>query len=115
MNKLTVPENISLRTEFWRGFGAAEAARSGAVLAAVLAVTLAVCAIRQAGNAMVTVTVVTVFTVAFCAGFFGTPANTNQSIYDFLKIQAAYRRERQAYPYRKREEVYELVWEEEES
>lgn len=109
MNKLPVPENISLRKELWRGFGWPEAVKSGIVCGAVLIALIIFCVIHRGENDMVIFTVGVMFAIGFCAGFFGKVPNSNQSIYDFLKKQAAYKKEQQVFAYCKRKETYYIV------
>lgn len=106
MEKLTVPENICLRTEFWRGFGKEELWKSLIVTGVVLAGLTAYCAIHGGKNDIIVSVLVLVFTFTFCTGFFGKVPGTNQSIYDFIKKQIRYKKEQQIFHYKKIEEVY---------
>lgn len=109
MNKLSVPENISLRKELWRGFGVPEAVRSIIVSGLVLAAMVVFCFVHQSENDIVVLTIVMIFTIACCVGFFGKISDLNQSIYDFLRKQAAYKKEQQVFLYTKRKEVYRVA------
>lgn len=97
MKKLSVPENICLRWELWRGFGKPE-------LLATCIVTGAAGAGAALFNAVVpgdhsaAVVAALILTLGFCAGFFGK-LDGSQSICDFLMRQAAFHREQQEFRY----------------
>lgn len=113
MNKLPVPENISLRTELWRGFGWPEAVKSGIVCGIAMVALIAFSLVHQGENDGVIFTAGIVLAIGFCVGFFGKIPNSNQSIFDFIKKQAVYKKEQQAFFYCKRKETYYIVQEDE--
>lgn len=111
MKKLAVPANICLRKELWPGFGKKEAVYSGTVTGIVLAAMAVFCQLRPGDNSLMVATFSVVLALGLCIGLFSRIDGT-QSIYEFLMRQAAYRREQQVFPYKRREEVYSIAQEE---
>lgn len=111
MNKLQVPDNITLRTEFVRGIGAAEAAIIGSLTAIAIVLAVAFCMVSQGEQDTLIATISVVTVLALSAGFFAKMDN-GQSIYDYLHRQRKYHREQQKFLF-KRKEVLEFVQTEE--
>lgn len=112
MEKLQVPENITLRWEAWRGVGKWELT---AILscAAISSLGGAIfCALSSAKSAMLIAVFAVVMITAFACGFFSKLDN-NQSIYDYFRRQTRYKREQQKFYYVKGKEVYRLEAKEE--
>lgn len=104
MKKLSIPANIPLRWEVWRGFGRPELLKTAVITGAALAAAVAWCQVTRNPSAAVIATVTVVFAFAFCTGLFGQMEG-NQSIYDFFVRQMAYKKEQQQYQYTKIDEV----------
>lgn len=109
--KLQVPENISLRWEAWRGMGAKELTVSILITALVAVLAVIFCVISQWNMDVMVAMIVIVATFGLCCGLF-TKMENNQSIYEFFKQQAIYKREQQSFWYTKKEEVIEYAEEE---
>lgn len=107
MEKLQVPENITLRWEAWRGVGKAELAATLAVTALAAAAGIAFCLVSPLESDQLIAMFFVVISLAFAAGFF-TKMDNNQSIYDFFRRQFRFRREQQVFQWRRgeRKEVY---------
>lgn len=113
MEKLQVPENITLRWEAWRGVGKSELAAILAATGLALAGSVVFCVLSpMESDKLIAVTVV-VLAFAFASGLF-TRLEGDQSIFDHFRRQARYRREQQTFRWRRREgtEVYLFAREE---
>lgn len=98
MEKLQVPENITLRWELWQGVGKPELAAI-LIVTAVAAVPVGIfCALSSAKNGMPIMVFCLVIVFAFACGFF-TKLDGNQSICDFIRRQARYKKEQQIFYY----------------
>lgn len=107
MEKLQVPENITLRWEAWRGVGKAELAAILAVTALAAVAGIIFCWVSPMESDRLIAMFIVVTSLAFAAGFF-TKMDNNQSIYDFFRRQSRFHREQQSFQWRgeKRKEVY---------
>ena len=106
--KLEVPQNISLRTEFWKGYGTPEAVKS-VLCTLVIAIPLTVICTLALGWSPVAVAVFSiVFLFALFSGVFSKIDN-NQSIYDYLMRWVQYRRSQQVFFYKTEQEVIYIV------
>lgn len=106
MEKLQVPENITLRWELWRGVGKAELTAILIVTGLALVASAAFCAISPLESDKLIATFLVVIAFSAAAGFF-TKLENNQSIFDFLRRQARFKREQQSFRWRRKEtEVY---------
>lgn len=110
--KLSVPENIPLRWEAWRGFGAPELSASLAVTAVSAAAAAVYWLMSGEGFSPIIAVSIVGFTFAFCVGLFSKLEN-NQSIFDFIVRQLEYKKNQQAFFYKKGKEVIRLVEKEE--
>lgn len=104
MKKLPVPEKISLRKEYWRGFGNQEAVRSARVLAVVLSITAAVCLLGAVEEPAMVLGFVGIITAFLCANFFGR-MDQNQSMYEYLVRLRRFHTEQQTFRYEHEREV----------
>ncbi len=111
MEKLQVPENITLRWEAWRGVGKWELTAIVSCAAISSLVGVIFCAVSSAKSAMLIAVFAVVMVTAFACGFFSRLDN-NQSIYDYFRRQARYKKEQQKFYYVRGREVYRLESEE---
>lgn len=101
MRTLQVPENISLRWEAWRGFGAPELVKSLVITSINLVISIV---LVQAGVMPIILAVgVVIFTFAICVSLLSKIEN-NQSIVDYIHKAAKYKKEQQLFQYRKIQE-----------
>lgn len=108
MEKLQVPGNITLRWELWQGAGWPELVAI-LITTAISAIPAALFCVLKAGKGGIPALVFyLVVAFAFSCGFF-TRMDGNQSIYDFFRRQARYRKEQQTFYYVKQKEVCFLV------
>lgn len=112
MEKLQVPENITLRWEIWPGVGKREAAAIAIVAAVAIAVAVVFCIISSLDIDVLIAMFAVIMAFAFACGFFSRLDN-NQSIFEYFQRQARYKREQQRFYYVKREEAVCLVDQEE--
>lgn len=106
MEKLQVPENITLRWELWRGVGKPELVAILTVTGLALIASAIFCIISPLESDTLISTFVVVLTLSASAAFF-TKLENNQSIFDFLCRQARFQREQQTFRWRRGEtEVY---------
>ena len=111
MQKLSIPENIPLRWELWRGFGRPELLASTVLTGAALICAVLFCVVTGREGLVGVLVITAIFAFAVCSGLF-TKLENNQSIVDFILRQLAFQKEQQNFPYRKRKEAYTLVEEE---
>lgn len=103
MKKLQVPENISLRQEFWQGFGTKEMTAS--VIATVISIFPAVALVQTGVLAVFFGVGLVMLVFAVCVSLLSKLEN-NQSIVDYLNRQAKYQREQQNFRYVREQEAY---------
>lgn len=113
MRKLPVPENIPLRTELWRGFGIPEAVRTGIITGIILSGCTIFCMASAWPLAKIAATMIVIFILFFCVGLFQKMDNINQSIYDYLRCRQRYRKEQQAFWYKREEMMWYVAKESE--
>lgn len=106
MKKLTVPENIPLRWELFRGFGKPETIRTGIITGIVLAGSILFCMVSTWEFKQMAATLAVIFTMFICVNVFVRMDGNNQSIYNFLKCGLRYRREQQTFWYKREEKIY---------
>lgn len=111
MEKLQVPENITLRWEAWKGVGQWELTAILSCTAIASLVGVIFCVISSAKSKILIAVFAVVMVIAFACGFFSRLDN-NQSIYDYFRRQARYKREQQKFYYVKGKEVYRIEAEE---
>lgn len=104
MEKLQVPENITLRWEAWRGVGKAELMAILAITFFALLVSVAFCIISpmESDKLIAVFVVITAFSCG--CGLFSKLEN-NQSIYDFFRRQARFKKEQQLFRWRQKIET----------
>lgn len=102
--KLSVPENIPLRWEAWRGFGAPELAASLAVTGVSLVAAIVYRVVSGEDFSPIIAVSIVGFTFALCVGLFSKLDN-NQSIFDFVIRQLEYKKNQQEFLYKKGKEV----------
>ena len=112
MEKLRVPENISLRKEVWRGVGKAELVAILAITFFTLLVSVAYCFISQAPNDKLIAVFAVMIAFAIGCGLFSKLDN-NQSIYDFFRRQGRYKKEQQIFRWRRKPETEVYLFAEE--
>lgn len=105
MKKLTVPENIALRWELFRGFGKPELIRTILITSLVLLCSILFCLLSTWSFKIIAATMAVIFTLFICVNFFIRMDN-NQSIYNFLKRGRRYRSEQQAFYYKREERIH---------
>ncbi|MEA4993923.1 MAG: hypothetical protein VB060_08865 [Oscillibacter sp.] len=105
MKKLTVPENIPLRWELFRGFGTPELIRTGIITGIVLAGSILFCMVSTWEFKLMAATLAVIFTMFICVNFF-IKMDNNQSMYLFLKRGLRYRREQQTFWYKREERIH---------
>lgn len=110
--KLSVPENIPLRWEVWRGFGAPELVASLAITGVSLAAAIVYRVVSGEGFSPIIAVSIVGFTFAFCVGLFSKLEN-NQSIFDFIIRQLEYKKNQQEFLYKKGKEAVRIVEKEE--
>ncbi len=103
MLRLKMPENITLRFEFWTGFGKPEAAITGSILATALAVGIFYTHFSTSEWAIL-LAVIGVLISLFFTILLVSKVRYNQSIIDHIRILRRYRQEQQTF-YFKNEEV----------
>lgn len=110
MEKLQVPENITLRPEVWRGVGRAELVAILAVTFVALLAAVTFCFISPMDMDKLIAAFMVILAFSFGCGLFSKLDN-NQSIYDFLRRQARFRKEQQIFHWQrgKETEVYLLA------
>jgi hypothetical protein len=108
--KLPVPENISLRWEAWRGVGAQEFTKSLLITATVLAAAIILAMAKVISVFIAVVVVILTFFVCVSAM---TKLDNNQSIVDYVKKAASFRREQQSFAYENTAEEEIIPYEEE--
>lgn len=101
MEKLSVPENITLRWELWRGVGKKELAAIVAVSFFALIVAIIYCAMSAAESDKLMATFAVVLVIAFACGFF-TKMDNNESIYEYFCRQARFKREQQVFRWKRK-------------
>lgn len=104
MEKLQVPENITLRWEAWRGVGRKELVAILAITFFALFVSVVYCFISQSEADKLMAVFTVIMTFAASCGLFGKLEN-NQSIYDFFRRQARYKREQQTFRWQRKKET----------
>lgn len=112
MEKLQVPENITLRWEAWRGVGKPELAAILSITFFALLVSVAYCFISEAESDKLIAVYVVVMTFATGCGLFSKLDN-NQSIYDFFRRQARFKREQQTFRWHRKIETEVYLFAEE--
>lgn len=105
MKKLTVPENLSLRWELFRGFGKPETVRTAIITGIVLAGSILFCMVSTWPSKLIAATLAVIFTLFACVNFF-IKMDNNQSIYTFLKRGQRYRKEQQIFWYKREEKMH---------
>jgi len=105
LKKLTVPENIPLRWELFRGFGSPELIRTGIITGIVLAGSILFCMVSTWEFKLMASTLAVIFTMFVCVNFF-IKMDNNQSMYLFLKRGLRYRREQQTFWYKREERIH---------
>lgn len=106
--KLTMPEDVTLRREYWRGFGNPELLRTVAVTIGVTTACALICLLCHAKEPSVICVFAALVTAVVCVGVF-SKLEGGISMYDFVKRRRRFRAEQQSFPYRYQEEVIELV------
>jgi len=106
MKKLTVPENIPLHWELFRGFGTPELIRTAMITGFVLAGSILFCVVSTWEFKLMASTLAVIFTMFICVNLFIKMDNNNQSIYNFLKRGQRYRREQQTFWYKREERIH---------
>lgn len=104
MKKLPVPENIPLRWELFRGFGTPELIRTSIITGIVLAGSILFCLTSTWSPKLIAATLTVISTIFICVEIF-IKMDNNQSIYTFLKRGQRYRREQQAFWYKREERI----------
>lgn len=112
MERLQVPENISLRKEVWRGVGKMELVAILAITFFFLLVSVVYCFISQAKNDKLIAAFVVTTAFAVSCGLFSKLEN-NQSIYDFFRRQARYKKVQQTFRWHRKAETEVYVFEKE--
>lgn len=103
MEKLQVPENITLRREVWRGVGKKEAAAILAVTFFSLIVSVLFCFVSSSeADKLIAIFIVVTVTAVACGIF--TKMDNNQSIYDYFCRQIRFKREQQVFQWRREKE-----------
>ena len=102
MEKLQVPENITLRWEAWHGVGRAELVAILTVTGLVTAAGVVFCFISPLETDKLIAMSFSVLSLVFAMGLF-TKLDNNQSIFDFLRCRARFRREQQTFQWRRGE------------
>ena len=103
MEKLQVPENITLRREVWRGVGKKEAAAILAVAFFSLVISVLFCFVSSVeADKLIAIFIVITATAVACGIF--TKMDNNQSIYDYFCRQARFKREQQVFQWRRKRE-----------
>lgn len=106
--KLNMPENITLRQEFWRGFGKSEATITAIVL--VLSSLLSILYVQMQSSSIATVQAVfAIILSVFLTVLFVTKFAYNQSILDYIWMILCYHREQQSYYYKNDEVITTYV------
>ncbi len=105
MKKITVPENIPLRWELFRGFGSPELIRTGIITGIVLAGSILFCMVSTWEFKLMAATLAVIFTMFICVNVF-IKMDNNQSMYLFLKRGLRYRREQQTFWYKREERIH---------
>lgn len=112
MEKLQVPENITLRWEAWRGVGKKELVAILAITFFALLLAIVYCFISSSESDKLMAVFGVVFAFAFSCGLFGKLEN-NQSIYDYFRRQSRYKREQQVFLWRRKSETEVYLFAEE--
>lgn len=102
MEKLNVPENITLRWELWRGVGKKELAAIAAVALLSCIVAIIYCTVSTAQNDTLIAMSGVIFMVACAVGFFAKTEN-NQSVYDYLCTYRRYHSTQQHFQWKHKE------------
>jgi len=103
MDKLPVPENISLRWEAWRGFGRGELAATLAVTAGAAALAVLLVKACELHMLLAVGGVLIVFSLRVSVL---TKVENNQSVADYFARKIRYGKEQQTFVYvTKREEI----------
>ena len=105
MQKLQVPDNISLRPEVVRGISPKALAASLAAAAMTAAASAAVCLLFPSEGGPVKAALLVLFVFALCLGFLARMEN-GRSIYDYLRCIQSYRRGQQTFLYVRKEVLY---------
>lgn len=108
MEKLNVPENISLRWELWRGFGKKELVITSIVLA--VSIVLAWLYTQISSSQIASVQAVGGVVVAlFITISMLNKIEYNQSLVDYIKKCLRYRKEQQRFEYKNEEVITPYV------
>ena len=83
--KLTIPENIPLRWELFRGIGVAELLRAVAIMAVVMGGVGVYCLVSTAPMRVLTAVVIVLLAAAVCGGVFAKQQH-NLSMYDYIRL-----------------------------
>ena len=103
MEKLQVPENITLRREVWRGVGKRELAAILAVTFFALIVSVMFCGLSSSeADKLIAIFIVVTATAVACGIF--TKMDNNQSIYDYFCRQIRFKRDQQNFQWRRKGE-----------
>lgn len=103
MIKVSVPVNITLKWELWRGFQKADLLRTVAVTSVGIGCAIVYGLLSQQEARGVIAMVSLVFLVAICVGLF-TRMENNQSIYTYYKMRMDFHRKQQSFTYQKQHE-----------
>ena len=102
---LSIPENIPLRWELWRGFGWPELLRSAILVGiACLGCWLYTC-LSNSPLKILTSLVVVIAAGIIASGLF-TKQNTHLSMYDYIKYAVQFQRSQRRYDNIQQEEVF---------
>lgn len=108
MERLKIPENISLTWELWRGFGKKELAITGIIL--TISVAVAVVYAQISRNDMSTLKAVGgVLLMLFGTISMLNKIEYNQSLVDYIRKSLRFRKEQQQFYYKNGEEVVPYV------
>ena len=105
MKKLTVPENIALHWELFRGFGMPELTRTAIITGIVLFGSILFYIFSTWAFRLAAAMLAVLLTMLICVNVFVRMDN-NQSIYNFLKRGRRYRREQQTFYYKREERIH---------
>lgn len=98
MQKLQVPDNISLRKEIIRGIGMRDFLISLIITALSIVPAVLFCSICQESYDTFFATAFVVFVLAFCLGFFAR-LDSGLSICDYLRQRANFRKAQQSFSF----------------
>lgn len=102
MEKLNVPENITLRWELWRGVGKKELTAIAAVTLLSCIVAIIYCTVSTAQSDTLIAVSGVIFMGACAVGFFAKTEN-NQSVYDYLCTYQRYHSTQQHFRWKHKE------------